>query len=62
MALPPARQFDVHLHAGQRQRMAQRDQLAVLLAAMMPASRAACSGSPFFTAPARISRRAAADT
>ncbi len=33
----------------------------VLLAAMMPASRAACSGSPFLTVPARISRRAVAD-
>ena len=27
---------------------------AVCLAAMIPASRAACSGSPFFTAPRRI--------
>src|SRR5581483_2433422 len=28
---------------------------------MMPAMRAACSGSPFFTAPRRIWRRASAD-
>ena len=28
---------------------------------MIPASRAACSGSPFFTCPVRISRRATAD-
>src|SRR5262245_35396226 len=28
---------------------------------MMPASLAACSGSPFFTAPARTNRRAVAD-
>src|SRR4029079_11863223 len=33
----------------------------VCLAARMPASRAVCSGSPFFTAPARICRRASAD-
>src|SRR6185503_6416376 len=34
---------------------------AVCLAAMMPASRAACSGSPFLMAPRRINRRASAD-
>src|SRR5438067_2819475 len=33
----------------------------VCLAARMPASRAACSGSPFFTAPRRISRSASRD-
>ena len=32
----------------------------VRLAAMMPASRAVCTASPFFSAPARTSRRAAA--
>src|SRR5438093_8552532 len=31
------------------------------LAAMMPATRAACSGSPFFTAPARTRRSASRD-
>ena len=35
--------------------MAERDQLDVRLAAMMPASRAVWSGSPFLIAPARIS-------
>src|SRR4051812_25549893 len=34
---------------------------AVCFAAMIPAMRAACSGSPFFTAPARMSRRASRD-
>src|SRR6478609_3574292 len=33
----------------------------VLFAAMMPASRAVCTASPFFRAPARTRRRAAAD-
>src|SRR5258706_5903436 len=33
----------------------------VCFAARMPASRAACSGSPFLTAPARMSRRASRD-
>src|ERR1051325_7506135 len=33
----------------------------VCLAARMPASRAACSGSPFLTAPRRTSRRATHD-
>jgi hypothetical protein len=33
----------------------------VCLAARMPANRAVCSGSPFFTAPRRISRSASRD-
>src|ERR1700730_323565 len=33
----------------------------VCLAAMIPARRAACNGSPFFTAPARTSFKAARD-
>src|SRR6267142_196896 len=33
----------------------------VCFAARMPASRAACSGSPFFTAPRRINRNTSAD-
>src|SRR5215510_11787466 len=33
----------------------------VCFAARMPASRAVCNGSPFFTAPRRICRRASAD-